>query len=107
MTQETDSNRTPAFDSIWTGVNLATMTGPTSDYGILRDAALAVRDGRIAWLGPVTALDAAQRAELAEGAGLLHRLGRRDHECRDREGRGRLDPRRLPRALSGRARSRP
>ena len=63
MTQESDSNNTPAFDSIWTGVNLATMTGPTSDYGILRDAALAVRDGRIAWLGPMTALDAAQRDE--------------------------------------------
>lgn len=63
MTQATDSSNIPAFDSIWTGVNLATMTGPTSDYGILRDAALAVADGRIAWLGPMTALDAAQRDE--------------------------------------------
>ena len=60
MTQDTDNKNDPAFDSVWTGVSLATMAGPADDYGILRDAALAVRDGRIAWLGPAAALDPAQ-----------------------------------------------
>jgi len=60
MTQETDNKSDPAFDSVWTGVTLATMAGPAGDYGIIRDAALAVRDGRIAWLGPAAALDPAQ-----------------------------------------------
>lgn len=45
----------PAFDSVWTRVHLATITG-----GEVRDAALAVRDGRIVWLGP--------RAELPRGS---------------------------------------
>jgi len=44
-------------DSLWTNVHAATMA-PDGDggYGELRDAALAVRDGRIAWLGPRSAL---------------------------------------------------
>ncbi len=61
MTQETlESNPTP-FDSLWTGGHLATMAGPGRGYGVIRDGALAVRDGRIAWLGPADALDMTQR----------------------------------------------
>jgi imidazolonepropionase len=33
-------------------MHLATMTGGAADLGVVRDAALAVRDGHIAWLGP-------------------------------------------------------
>jgi imidazolonepropionase len=43
-------------DSLWTGVHLATMRGGAADVGAVRDAALAVRDGRIAWLGPLSDL---------------------------------------------------
>jgi imidazolonepropionase len=39
----------PAWDTMFTNVHLATMVG---GYGELRDAAIAVKDGRIAWLGP-------------------------------------------------------
>jgi len=40
-------------DSLWTGVHLATMaeSGSKRGYGEIRDAALAVRAGRIVWLG--------------------------------------------------------
>jgi imidazolonepropionase len=38
-----------AWDVLFTNVHLATME---SGYGELRDAAIAVRDGRIAWFGP-------------------------------------------------------
>jgi imidazolonepropionase len=37
------------WDALYTNVNLATMA---DGYGDLRDAAIAVADGRIAWLGP-------------------------------------------------------
>ena len=38
------------WDSLWTNVHLATMQGDA--YGEIRDGALAVRDGLIAWVGP-------------------------------------------------------
>ena len=41
-----------AWDVLFTNVHLATMDG---GYGEIRDAAIAVKDGRIAWLGPVAA----------------------------------------------------
>ncbi|HWW72401.1 MAG TPA: imidazolonepropionase, partial [Duganella sp.] len=43
------------WDVLFTNVHLATMAG---GYGEIRDAAIAVKDGRIAWLGPVAALPA-------------------------------------------------
>jgi imidazolonepropionase len=42
---------TPA-DSIWRNVGVATMQNGTRPYGAIEDAALAVSDGRIAWVGP-------------------------------------------------------
>lgn len=38
------------FDSVWLDVNLATIND--RDYGIIENAALAIKDGKIAWLGP-------------------------------------------------------
>jgi imidazolonepropionase len=38
------------WDSLWLNVHLATMASD-NDYGIIRDAAIAVNDGKIAWLG--------------------------------------------------------
>lgn len=46
-----------AYDTLWINARLATMTPGGAPYGALDDAALAARDGEIAWLGP--------RAELA------------------------------------------
>src|SRR5260221_5770294 len=42
------------WDELWIDVNLATMD--RSEYGTVRDAALATVDGRIAWLGPAASL---------------------------------------------------
>ncbi len=39
------------FDTLWINCHLATMAGE-DDYGIVRDGALAVKAGRIAWIGP-------------------------------------------------------
>ncbi len=38
------------FDSVWLDVNLATINN--DDYGIIENAAIAIKDGKIAWLGP-------------------------------------------------------
>ncbi len=43
----------PHWDSLWTNLHLATMV---EGYGEIRDAAIAVSDGKIAWLGPRKAL---------------------------------------------------
>ncbi|WP_160000028.1 imidazolonepropionase [Roseomonas sp. 18066] len=47
------------FDHIWLNAQLATMDGPASDpLGIVADGAVAVAEGRIAWVGPRAALPA-------------------------------------------------
>jgi imidazolonepropionase len=58
---------TTAWDRVWLGVSLATMAGrpayndrQASDPAELRDAALAIKDGRIAWIGTRQELDALQ-----------------------------------------------
>ena len=57
------------WDSLWLNVNLATMA-QASGYGEMRDGALAVRDGKIAWLGPRSALPAGHHAaEQHDGLG--------------------------------------
>lgn len=47
---------THQFDAIWHNVHLATMTDNGQPYGAIRDGALAVKDGLIAWCGPKSAL---------------------------------------------------
>ncbi|MYH54060.1 MAG: imidazolonepropionase [Gemmatimonadetes bacterium] len=44
----------PRWDRLWTDVHLATMTDPS--LGIVRNAAIAASDGRIAWVGPAADL---------------------------------------------------
>jgi len=43
---------THQFDAIWHNIHLATMTDNGNAYGAVHDAALAVKDGLIAWCGP-------------------------------------------------------
>lgn len=50
-----------AFDALYTGFHLATMV---DGYGELRDGAIAVKDGRIAWIGPASAAP--------QGAAVVH-----------------------------------
>jgi imidazolonepropionase len=59
-------NIDPLWDALWVNVHLATMdeTARADDgYGTIRDAALAVRDGRIAWVGARRDLPSGWRAE--------------------------------------------
>lgn len=54
------------WDAVWTNVHLATIdqaTGSEDGYGSIRDGALAVRDGRIAWVGSRRDLPSGWRAE--------------------------------------------
>ena len=39
------------FDSLWINAHLVTMAG-TEEYGVIEHGAIAVRDGRIVWIGP-------------------------------------------------------
>jgi imidazolonepropionase len=43
------TDQTPKWDALWRNVHLATLEG--DGYGEIADGAIAVRDGRIAWLG--------------------------------------------------------
>ncbi|HZV66991.1 MAG TPA: imidazolonepropionase [Telluria sp.] len=56
----------PRWDALYTNAQLATMAG---GYGAMLDAAIAVKDGRIAWLGP--------RAQAPQGATVVHDCGGR------------------------------
>ncbi len=59
-------------DRVWVNARLATMAGPASGgaLGILEAGALACRDGRIAWVGPVADLPGEWRsAEVHDVAG--------------------------------------
>jgi imidazolonepropionase len=59
------------WDALWTNVHLATLAD-VQGYGEIRDAAIAVRGGRIAWLGPRSALPAGARAAVEhDGQGRL------------------------------------
>ncbi len=40
------------WDSLWVNARLATMATAGDAYGSIEDGALAVADGRIAWVGP-------------------------------------------------------
>jgi len=56
----------PAWDGLWVNVHLATLdegAGAGEGYGTIRDGALAVRDGRIAWVGARRDLPSARRTE--------------------------------------------
>ena len=60
-----------AWDLLLTNVHLATMAGDDTDngYGEILDGAIAVKDGRIAWLGPRAALPTSQAATVHDGGG--------------------------------------
>lgn len=63
-----------AWDLLLTNVHLATMAGDdthdtNNGYGEILDGAIAVKDGRIAWLGPRAALPDGQAATVHDGGG--------------------------------------
>ena len=55
------------WDLLLTNVTAATLAG--TDYGVVENAAIAVQDGRIAWLGPVSAMPAGEALMTRDLAG--------------------------------------
>lgn len=55
------------WDTVWQHVNLATMVTGGAPYGQIKDAAVAIKDGRIAWLGRRSDLPEHHSAELLSG----------------------------------------
>jgi len=49
----------PRFDTLWLNARIATFAPGSAAFGLIADAAIASSNGKIAWLGPATALDAA------------------------------------------------
>lgn len=71
-----DTHAASAWDSLWVNVNLATMApadaasaARTTGYGEIPDGAIAVKDGRIAWVGPRASLPAGVHAIQTHDAG--------------------------------------
>lgn len=44
------------WDTLWVNATLATMRSGVAEYGLYKNAALAIKGGKIAWLGPVSDL---------------------------------------------------
>ncbi|MCH8134912.1 MAG: imidazolonepropionase, partial [Proteobacteria bacterium] len=42
------------WDLLLTDMRIATLRDTTEDYGVIEDGALAIADGKIAWLGPLS-----------------------------------------------------
>ncbi len=45
-------------DTLWVNANIATMAAGDTPYGLMENAAIAVHDGRIQWLGSMSELPA-------------------------------------------------
>ncbi|MDN0073710.1 imidazolonepropionase [Crenobacter sp. SG2303] len=62
------SSSGPRWDALWRNVHLATLA-EHDGYGEIRAAAIAVKDGRIAWLGEETDLPAGASADVEHDGG--------------------------------------
>lgn len=59
------------WDALWINATLATMQG--ENYGLIQNAAIAVKNDKIAWLGPMTELPADYHAKTLEITDVKHR----------------------------------
>jgi imidazolonepropionase len=59
----------PIWDSVWTNAHLATMTECRDPYGAIERGALAIKDGRIAWVGAEADLPHYDAAVTIDGCG--------------------------------------
>ncbi len=65
------STTTPHWQTLWTNVNLATMSDGANSYGAIENAALAIDNGKIVWLGTMAELANfdAEAVEVVDGKG--------------------------------------
>ena len=65
------SKISPTWQTLWTNVNLATMTEGAHGYGKIENAAIAIAEGKIAWLGTSSELNALDynAGEIIDGKG--------------------------------------
>ena len=65
------STSTQHWQTLWTNVNLATMSNGATDYASIENGALAIANGKIAWLGLKTELPNfdAKTVEVIDGKG--------------------------------------
>src|SRR5688572_23283823 len=56
-------------DRLWTGARVATLDPARPGLGIIEPAAIAARDGRIAWVGPAAEMPALAATETIDVAG--------------------------------------
>jgi imidazolonepropionase len=57
------------WDALWINANLATFSVSSAGYGLMEESAIAVKDGRIAWIGSAAEADnfSAEKTHDAEG----------------------------------------
>ena len=70
---QSSDGRSNGWDRVWVGAQLATMAASGEAYGAMHDAAIAVKDGRIAWLGSSAEAErraAAQAVPVIDAAGV-------------------------------------
>jgi len=60
----TSTSTSTQWQTLWLNVNLATMENGGENYGEILDAALAITDGKIAWLGKESNLPAYNKDEI-------------------------------------------
>ena len=61
---QTSTSKPPQWQTLWLNVNLATMENGGKNYGEIREAALAITDGKISWLGKESDLPAYNKDEV-------------------------------------------
>ena len=57
------------FDEVWIHARIATMVQGGGPYGLIENGALAVQNGRIAWVGPMAELPGNPPASRVSDAG--------------------------------------